>query len=219
VITLGIRVATDVAAEASFRTATKDHFDKLDEHLGKIETSISRINAQLKLSAAIADPASPKGQASALAVLKQVRSSNIQLPSDVVKEAGDKFLAVARKSSGAWDTALSFAAYRSHLNLSRLTAWGPFDGGSFKWEVEAFGDPNNLTKPETLTIGKTTSEKGAFLRPFKEHQTRIPEFTGEIAQYALLDFHGGTIKLDGMRMRNIILRNTRIVYSWTCPHF
>jgi hypothetical protein len=180
---------------------------RTDQRLMVIENQLLSIRVLIAAST----PASPRSQRQAREILTQVKNDKTVLPEQVVTQAGSNFIEAATMQPSAWDVALEFANYRSVINAS-------------------FASPI-LKLPELLEgipAGYELAPPGRHLRVGlfgKVGPGEMPAISDRIDQAVTyrpgigpkyLRFTGfgenAPIELDGLRLRNVILRDVTIKY-------
>src|ERR1035438_705073 len=94
-----------VKEEAEFRTNTKNQLDHFDTQFVGLRALISA-NQPQRL----------QNQMAAKLVLAEARQRAVEIPVDIVEQAGGRFIEASAEAPQAWPVALEFASYRSFLN-------------------------------------------------------------------------------------------------------
>jgi hypothetical protein len=172
--------------------------------------------AGLRLQQSATDPGSPQHIAEAEQVLKSARRNKIAIPLDVVENAGKKFVEVSSNNTAAWNAALSFADYRSLLNVAeapKLEGGKPYEPDM---HIQAYvRGPKNLTGGEIArsmkisVFGELVTEKFAVMEQLSLplHATKGYHFIGFQSLIS-----GTQLILDGLHLRNVIVENMNVGY-------
>jgi hypothetical protein len=192
-----------VEKEATFRTETKDTLDHIDDHLKKIDDTLSAI----QLASAARDPADPKNALEAKRLVTVARENSIQLPSAVIQENGLRFVEASEKSPVAWDTALAFLAYKSFINTFAINIPN-FQADKAGTTAILMNYPLGQNPPKFFSAGTAPKDLAAQLMKIGDDMNAGKNFgIGYIFGF------GGATVLDGMQLRNVVFRDVHVVYS------
>jgi hypothetical protein len=162
----------------------------------------------LRLQQNATDPTSARSVADVRQVLETAQKKNFKIPSDVVQATGAKFIQAAQTNPNAWNAALAFIDYRSFLNDVKIK------------------EPPTAQSVQTFLTHYDILYRGSSV-----HVYTVPPLVpqDEAAQLHRLDLpnknigipfgpsfilaEDGEYVLDGMYMRRVIIRNSRVVYD------
>jgi hypothetical protein len=193
-----------VEKEATFRTETKDTLDHINDHLKKIESTLSTI----QLTSAASDPVNPKNALEAKRLVTVAHQNSVQLPSAVIQENGQKFIEASEKSPVAWDTALAFLDYKSFVNTLAINLPTIKPDASRATTHVTTDHPPGLKNPNFFWVGTAPREQAAQVMKIGK------DLDAEQALgVAFLFGYGGGMILDGMQLRNVVFQEVHIVYS------
>jgi hypothetical protein len=147
-------------------------------------------------------------------ILDSAKKNGIKLDPEVITDAGKKYIKAASTSgadSYVWNAALEFLNYRSFLNagLAPTKDLVPFDNHPLPWQFKF--NYKAISPGSTLVTGsKVPAERAAVIEPLNEHLNQNEKVGFE---YLLIsDFRGG-FELDGTRFKNIIFKDSKIIYK------
>jgi hypothetical protein len=181
--------------------------------------------AGLRLQQNAANP-DPQSVQDVKRVLTQARTAKITIPPDTVKSAGDKFVEASKNVPQAWEAVLQLAEYQRALNadtIPHLPNVRRLDSDpKYKPKIEIWmraseppgpaGTPHQLSSlpAETWLAGNAPPETAA-----KVELLDSPYPVSSDAQFIIFDWKRSDIavSLDGMYLKNVIVRNARVHYS------
>jgi hypothetical protein len=149
-------------------------------------------------------------------ILNAAKKEGTRLDPETITVAGKEFISagVSSSDSHVWNTALAFLDYRSFLNSALAPAtdkFAPRDKEPLNWKLEF--DTTHLKVGDTgkLTTGKKVpAERAAVLELIDSHHNVGEKFGFEFILIA--DVSAG-FKLDGMKLKNIIFKDSKIIYE------
>jgi hypothetical protein len=191
-----------VKEEATFESKTTDDLKKIDEHLKGIDAAL----ATSRIEQAAANPADENSAVVARKALESARVNLVQLPSDLVRKDGQKFIEVTKVNPEAWNAAIGFLNYKSFLNNASLSV-PPNTGAAFVTRYNSVPLPEGEKDPQ-MAVSGVAPEESAAKYDLIGHDSNKSQPLG--TKY-IFDF-GGTVVLDGMQFRNVVFRNTKIIY-------
>jgi len=224
VITLGIFATNRVTQEAEFRGKTDSRLTAVEGRLKDIDTHLKQIDANLlslQTSFAANKPTEKTSIVEAKDALATAQRNSIQLPPDIVAQSGKKFIDAASQTPTAWDAALRFLDYRSFLNEpyspDLKTKFTPVPGSQITAAFYVKGEgpitvnlswPNELVPIAQAAIyqpisGLPQPPPIAVLSQTEGHPFVLVQTVGET----------GKIILDGMHLKNVILRGVHIKFD------
>jgi len=180
--------------------------------------------AGLRLQQNAANPSDPQSVRDAKLVLAEAERAKITIPPSTVKRAGDKFLEVSKNDPQAWNTTLSFLDYRSLLNVTAVPKLT--DGKLDKTFPQRFG--SHLRTPRTgnaddiakgqqaveaqqaLFFGSLVTENFAVMERMEGPFNATEGY--QFIVYQIPNHPEAELVLDGLHMRNVIVKNMRIAY-------
>ena len=179
--------------------------------------------APQKLQAAASDPTNPKSISEVTKLLQDAQKRNQLIEPTLIASVGAKFLAVSQDTPVSWKAAISLLDYRSFLNqdfvpdVGQLTPWKTTSTYTAAVHVIPSAFTNQKPPPEvystTISIwvagGETPDNKSARLEDLAKPQSGSPD----VAYFVVDGSRTAAIGLDGAYMRNVIVRNTAVVYN------
>jgi hypothetical protein len=194
-----------VEKETEFRTNTNNSFTKINEQM-----------VSLRALVIAGQPLKKQNQDAAKALLAEARQkSATPIPTSIVRETGTSFVdAAASLDQNVWDTALAFVSYRTQLNANLAQA-------ATADEIATTPvDPNLTTNYRFVSIpgyplprlsvgGDVPIDRAALIDKIGEPPLNVGQTRGK--QVILVQ--GGTIGLDTMRMKHVVLRDCSVFYS------
>jgi hypothetical protein len=149
-------------------------------------------------------------------ILQLARSENIRLNPQLIASYGKTVAAISSEpsvSDSAWQTLGNLLDYRTFLNvdLSPALKGPPLEHAPY-YHFQVM-NRNPLTMPTVSAYGEVPLAQAAVLNPIGKHLNEITmegEKRTSAAEFLVLD--GDELILDGMEMKNIILRNVKIRY-------
>lgn len=207
-------------------------YHDLDKRLGNIEAFFhdnSGFIAGLRLQQNAVNPSDPHSIQDAKLVLAEATRAKIAIPAETVRSAGDKFLQASKNDPQVWNTALSFVDYRSLLNLLNSTAvpkltdgrpdksFGPQRFGSHlrtpstgnRADDEARGR-QAVEAQQALLFGNLVTENFAVMERMENPLNDTKGY--QFIVYQIPNHPEAELVLDGLHMRNVIIKNMRIAY-------
>jgi hypothetical protein len=209
---------------------------KLDGLTQRMATVEGKLDV-LILQRLAAGPHTSQNSKQVAEVLEGIKKSGNQVGPSVISDTGKRFIDAAKNNSDAWDAALAFLGYRTFLNaadvpaVSNVSNTSPHievpstlpmqfirapDAGPFHWVT--FFD-NGPIKPGTNAHISSTLQDPV-LPSMAAHFERIGQKLNEGAplnpvapRWIIVDGHNEAfIRLDNEWLRNVTIKNTRIVY-------
>jgi len=181
--------------------------------LYEIKGNVALLTVPQKFEQAVKDPASKENQERTKKLLAIAQRHSIPLPPRVVDAAGKKYVEAAKNDPGAWPVALDLLSYHSSLNTDLLEvstaeqiATTPTPDLTRKFDV-AFVP--GLPLPKGSVGGDVPMDRAASVHPLDLPSPDQGKSRG--SEVFLLE--GGAISLDGMYMKNVVLRGTVVVYN------
>jgi hypothetical protein len=201
-ITLGIFSANKISKESEFEGTTSTRLADVEKRLGAIETGLLALRAVQAAN----KPTDKTSIAQAKEILATAQKNSVQLPADVIEQAGRSFIEASSKEPAAWDAALRFVQYRSYLNITLEVL--PLPSGAKDTTTEYFGNAAaGFPRPALSIAGLISKDKAARFSPIGKDLTTD---TGFGNQWILAT--GGGLALDGMQFKNVVFRNVHVVY-------
>jgi hypothetical protein len=195
------------------------YFTWLGKQVVTLDTQVAGLLTPQKLQAAASNPTEPKNVSQVTKLLQDAQKRNQVIEPAVIAGVGAKFLEVSENNPNAWNAAISVLDYRSFLNkdfepvLGQLTPIGP--GSTYQPVFQLIPNDAGL-KPGTkvlaanlmFTGGHTTDDKSARMEELDKPQSG----SSGIAYFVLDGNHRDALSLDGMYMKNVVVRNSVVVY-------
>ena len=200
----------------------------IDQHMrasmGSLQSDIQYIKGELtgiQLKRVSTDPADPQSIKDTQNVLQVAQSNKVSLSTDAIADAGRKFVSATKNNPDAWDAVSALLNYRSFLNAphspdihihfvpaprgTQLTALANIHGeGSLTFQMSW---PNELVPINQAFI----------YQPIGATPPSLPGNPAQTQGHSYILVRGSTgpgkIILDGMHLKNVILRDLRISYS------
>jgi hypothetical protein len=147
-------------------------------------------------------------------VLSDARSANVAISSDAITSTGAKFIQAATTSVDAWSAVQDYLWYRSFLNGTVTPPLGNLRA-SFGMIIPVTPIPGEKSfPPNVLLSGYTPNAQAARYEPLIPDPKISPQHpaSGE-AEYVIVDLRGQATSLDGMHLKNIILKNALVYYT------
>ena len=216
-VSISIFIFSSITRESEFRGSTDQHFKNIDTHSSTVDQRLTGIETSLvaiRIQLAAANPRNTKNQSEAADLLKSAKKDGITIPDNVIREAGTSFLEASRVEPKAWEAALDFVSYHTIINKDLLAV------GTADQIATTPIDPNLTTHykilglsgyafPKASVGGDVSEERAATIHLLGEQSLDQGQPRGK--QVILLE--GGGVKLDGMVLRNVVIRNTVVSYS------
>lgn len=166
----------------------------------------------LRLSRLANTPTSASNQSQAKEILATAKKEGLRIPVEAIEDGGKRFVDAAKDSPGAWDVAVNFVDYRSHLNAGTATdrqflKTTPGRDLDFKYN---YNSRNGYPRP-TISTGMhiVAAADAANIHPLGEMGWGT--YLGLGAD--VIFFDGGSIELNNLLMRHVVVRNSAIFYS------
>lgn len=192
--------------------STADKLDTLGQRVAKIEGKLD----VLKIQSLATQPQKGGNAKKTSEILNAAKKEGTKLDPELVIDAGKQFISAGVSSSNPdiWNAALAFLDYRSFLNSSLAPAtdkFSPRDKGPLPWKFEFPLGFVKLGEMVHLLTGRTVAaESAAVLEPIGS-RLNIDEKNG--FEFLLMAEPSYGIKLDGTRLKNIIFKDTKIIYE------
>lgn len=184
----------------------------LGERVAKLEGKLDGLRIQ-KLAM---EPKKAVNAKRVTEILDAAKKSGTRLDSELITDAGKQFVSAggSTNSPDVWNAALTFLNYRSFLNDALAPATDRFTSVGktpLPWKFK-FNDRAHSRDYEyhIRTGEEVPSERAAVLEPIGE-PLNISEEIG--FAFLLIADHPMGFILDGSRLRNIIFKNSKIVYD------
>lgn len=214
---ISIFIFNSITRESEFRGSTDQHFKNIDTHSSTVDQRLSGIETSLvaiRIQLAAANPRNTKNQSEAIDLLKSAKKGGIAIPDNVIQKAGTSFLEASRVEPKAWEAALDFLSYHTIINKDILAvgtadriATTPIDPNvTTHYRIAA---PSGYAFPKVSVGGDVPEERAATIHLLDEQSLDRGQPRGK--QVILVE--GGGVKLDGMLMKNVVIRNTVVSYS------
>ncbi len=198
-------------SDGKLQTIT-DKLDTLGQRVTKIEGKLEGF----KIQNLAMQPNKAVNAKRASDILNTAKKEGTRLDPESITIAGKEFIAAGVSSSepGVWNAALAFLDYRSFLNVALAPPtdkFAPRDKELLGWKFELdythfkVGDTGKIT-----TGGKVPAEKAAVLELIGSHYN-VGETIG--FEFLLIADLSAGFKLDGMKLKNIIFKDTKIIYE------
>ncbi len=170
----------------------------------------------MKSSARLNREAFEKSLPALSATIVAAQKAKVTIEPQVVTDVGKRAVEIAAKKpqqDSVWQSVLNFIAYRSFLNsgLAPGTSdFSPYPNARAKW---LFDVPLTYYKGEAIHVafraGRPVPAERAAVMERIEHHLNADETVGP--EFLLID---GTVSLslDGLRLRNVIFRGSKIIY-------
>lgn len=190
------------AHETAFEARTTETLNGINSHLKQIDNALSLIQIQQAAS----DPADKNGASEAKKVIDAARLDSVQLPPDLILQAGAKFVRGSYQNPPAWDAAIAFVNYRSHSIAQAQTF--PTPEGALETAASSLAAPPTEHLPSISAKGEAPEEAAARIFRIGEVPNQAVK-TGAAYDFA----QGGGIVLDKMGLKNVVLIGVHIVYQ------
>jgi hypothetical protein len=199
--------------------------DDISEKLAKVESALQGIRSnldlllrkELKIAASLPQSQFNKNLDAVKTDLELAQKTSIILDRSVISELKTKIVLANKTEPNAWSVVLTLISYRSLTinNPAPSPLRKPISPG-FGMHIDIRSSPTGeLRAPIVMLCGFTTPDKAALYEEITPSPETPPIEHSEkdSAEYAMVDLLGQTTRLDGMRLKNIILRNAHIVYN------
>jgi hypothetical protein len=119
VIALGLRVVSDIRDEATFRANTGTSFKGIDDHLKKLDDSLSTINTKLDLrdQSGMTIKEFNHELPAVAASVKSATTLGLSTPEDVQNSLGQQLQKADPTAPGYWPAVAQFVTYRSQQEI------------------------------------------------------------------------------------------------------
>lgn len=194
--------------QIQFQTHTDDRLAHIETSLVDIQTTINILHLKQVSSA----PVDPKNISEVVSILETAKQKNVPIPDNAIQQAGDSFLGAGRLEPKAWDAALGLVSYRTISNRKLLAvgtasqiATTPVTEVATSYKIE-FLEGHAI--PRASVGGDVPIAVAADIHPLNEDSSN----RGSRGKEVIL-FEGGTISLDNMLFKNVVLRNVEVIYN------
>jgi len=188
--------------ETAFEARTTDALNGINNHLRKIDNALSLIQIQQAAS----DPTDKNGALETKKVMDAARVNSVPLPTDLILQAGAKFVRGSYQNPSAWDAAVAFLNYRSYSVA--VTQTFPSPQGALETTVSSLVAPPTEHPPSISGKGDTPEEAAALIYRIGENPSEAVK-TGAAYYFA----KGGGMVLDKMGLKNVVFIGVHIVYQ------
>src|SRR5271166_3666211 len=184
---------------------------------GKQLAAIHQLLAPVGLKEAADNPSNPSSVKEAKLILSNARKRNQPIDSKLLHQTGEQFIEASVKSPDAWDTAMAFLDYRSFLNVSvspPVADSQPAAGictftGKTHIIVPKGETPDEAAQSQTFSLIGTLQENN--VARFEEIDKPTQGCGFQFLLYQM-PRAGNELLLDGLYIRNAIIKDTRIAY-------
>ena len=189
-----------------------DKLDALGQRVAKIEGKLD----VLKIQKLAMQPNKATNAKQTLEILNTAKKTDTRYDAEQIADAGKQFISAGVSSSDpeVWKTALAFVDYRSFLNSALAPStdkFTPIVKESLPWKFKYKYRPSKPDHVYRITTGKKVpAESAAVLEPIGSRLN-----AGEKVGFEFLllgDFSDGLV-LDGFRLKNIIIKDSKIIYE------
>jgi hypothetical protein len=195
---------------------------KLDGVTQRLATVEGKLDVLILLRAA-AQPNDPNSASASSQVLQEARKNGAKLDANAVQQSGKAFIDAVSKEPATWDVALDFLNYRSFLNepyspdlQTKFTlAQGPKRQPSDQDFYMSVKPPLtfDISWPDELV----PISQAFIFQPIGGLPFQRPGLSTKTQDHPFMMVHNpkgaGSIRLDGMHLRNVIFRDMRISYN------
>lgn len=149
-------------------------------------------------------------------ILSTAKKNGTKLDADLIIDAGKQFISAGISSSdpSVWNAAQTFLDYRSYLNIALAPVtdnFAPIDKEKPPWKFQwNLGPVKAGDKFRIKTGKKAPAENAAVFEPIGSPLNVGEKFGME---FVLFEDVSAGFSLDGMRLKNIILKNSKIIYA------
>jgi hypothetical protein len=200
-VTILVFAATQWTAYVEFRTTTTDAIKGINRRLDS-SADVSRLEKITLL------PIDKSGAEAARKVITDAKTASLNIPTDVVQSVGQKLVEASAIEPAAWQATAAFLDYKSSMNgtafpVPSLSQWKevPLPLGPNSGRDLPGGPP-----PRAFIKGKAPTLDTAAV--FELIGTDVNDGQGEEILLA-----GGTVGLDGIHMRKVVLRGVHVIYN------
>ena len=191
-----------VEKQAVFETKTTTTLEEFRTHLKAIDESL----ASVELRRISEGPVNPGSLLAATNLVAQAQTASLKLPTDLVEQTGQKFVAVADREPDAWTATIAFVKYKSFINGTSSAV--PVLDPSGAVTTYQYAYPDGYQPPVLHTMGLVPKESAAQLDLLGQDHN-----SGRSLGNAYIFADGGGLSLDGMNLRNVVIRGAHVVYK------
>jgi len=160
-------------------------------------------------------PNTKLGQKLAITALATAKTEGVNIPLDVVRDSGAKFVLASASDPGAWEAAVHFVSYQSNLlenNLPVPRAYRPLQG-PLLWELTFVTGPSDHRSPTIYGAGPDVGKERA--ASISNVGTATKTGPSLMPEYIIIDGAGtqDSVILDGYKVKNVVFKNLTIHYS------
>ena len=188
--------------------------DKINERVGQVEKSLEKLNDRIdfiQLRQIVSSPINTQNAKLARQIAISAKSEGRAIDPGLVEETGKKLISSSHQVPDAWGTAVQFLNYKSFRNqFSNLIPDSrnatPRKGSQYRGFL-----PNEGKNPFYISIGAVGTapiNTAAEFHPIGEDPNQNMEF-GD----AVIFVQSDALQLDNMQMRNVVLKDSRILYD------
>jgi hypothetical protein len=139
-------------------------------------------------------------------VLARAKAADIDVTSPaVLSDSGMKFIDASDQNPESWNAVLEFLSYKSALNrrspVPQPTHFG-INTFYYSWV------PNDYSAPKIIVQGKVRIDAAAKFEPIGADTN-----AGRTYGNSLIFLTGGALTLDQMQLKDVVLRNSHVVYN------
>jgi hypothetical protein len=191
--------------------STADKLDTLGQRVAKIEGKLD----VLKIQSLATQPQKGGNAKKTSEILSTAKKEGTKLDPELVIDAGKQFISAGVSSSNPdiWNAALAFLDYRSFLNSSLAPAtdkFSPVGKDPLPWKFFVNVKPRDKFQFTLTTGARVPAERAAVLEAIGS-PLNAAEKVGH--EFLLIAGPSTTWSLDGLRMKNIIFKDTKIIYE------
>jgi hypothetical protein len=161
--------------------------------------------AGLRLKEASQKPEDPRNISEVTNILAEAKKSKLNIDRDTITQVGTRFMQAANANPAALDAVSACAAYRSELNSP------PFDLSSIHPPSKGAFSTNFYRVP--LSLGQMYHSGSAPAGEAAQFGHLGESFNANIAGPEWVLFKGGSIKIDGYRMKRVVIRDALVIYK------
>jgi hypothetical protein len=165
--------------------------------------------APQKIAEAATAPSLPSSKKAIVQTLEKARKTGIPIPIPVVADAGVSFARASKADATAWPIAIDLINYRSYLNTFSIVIPVGVPVNQLTTQYSLADNPPGRARPQfsipQIAVPKETS---AILEPLGSQ----PDKDNPLGNAILLGT-GGSMSLDEMHLRHVLLNGVEIHYS------
>ncbi len=234
---LGITLATlyqsfaHVREETQFRTHTDDRLEAIEKQMVSLVASVALLkpDARNQIGPLLKERAAGKGAelqfnlSVAEKLIEGARAQSLHPDPVTVGDAGKSFVQLTSDSKDdptsvelAWKGTQAVLDYRTDLNRDLRSVQNAQEIATTPenprlQSIFVFNAPLGYASPKFSVGGDVPADQGAIIYPLSASRPNVgkPD-VGRGKQVALAE--GGTIELDDLRMRHVVLRGTKVFY-------